>query len=252
MAKATGWIPQQHGAWAMIFVPYSVGAVQAVHVRPFTWADVTLGLTWLVGYFAYNAAVLVLKSPAKQRPRYYPPPATYAGAATAFGLATLGLRGWEILWWAPAYGLLVGSALWLAAHKRERSVLSGVLTVIASCGLMAVLRLTPGVPMPTPAEWATMVGVTAYFVGTILHVKALIRERRDPASARRSLAYHVVFLVAAVVAAVLGWLTWWWPAFWAVLVARSIWMPRVQRTAKQIGLTEMVLSICLVAIAIAA
>ncbi|NHB85226.1 hypothetical protein G7085_12930 [Tessaracoccus sp. HDW20] len=81
-------------------------------------------------------------------------------------------------------------SLWLAASKRERTLLSGVLTIVASCGLMGVLRVSPGVPMLTATEAAEMAAVTLYFIGTVLHVKALIRERNDPHSATRSLVYH--------------------------------------------------------------
>ena len=47
---AAGWVPKQHGAWAMIVVPYVTGLVLAERLRPLDWGDATLGLTWLVGH----------------------------------------------------------------------------------------------------------------------------------------------------------------------------------------------------------
>jgi len=237
-----GWVPKQHGAWAMILVPYLAGLVMARDARPLGPGDLTLGLTWLLGYFAYSAATLTLKAPAKRRTRYAPALAVYAAAAAVAGLVTLALTGPVLLWWAPAYAVLVTWALYLAASRRERSLQSGVLTVVASCGLMAVLQPWGA---DDPTRWrdvAMMVALTAYFVGTVLHVKALIRERNDPASAVRSQAYHAAVALVMVAAVGAGWLGWWWLTWAAALVARSFWMPRARRRPAQIGVMETLLS----------
>ncbi|QXT63181.1 YwiC-like family protein [Tessaracoccus palaemonis] len=250
MAKSSSWVPRQHGAWAMLLVPSIVGVALASRVRPLGWADLTLCLTWLVGYFAFSAAVLVLKSTPKRRGRHYSALATYGVAAAALGVATLILRGPTLLWWVPVYALLLGPALWWAATRRERSLASGVTTVLASCGLMAVLRLVPGAPQPTASEWALMAIVTLYFVGTVLHVKALIRERNDPTSARRSVAYHATVAALIVAAIAVGWLGWPWILFAVALPARAWWMPRAPRRPMQIGLLEVALSVALLALAV--
>ena len=239
---AAGWVPKQHGAWAMIVVPYVTGLVLAGRLRPLDWGDATLGLTWLVGYLAFNAATLWLKAPATRRATYVPALLTYLGTAAGFGLATLAVKGWAILAWAPAYAVVLGLSLWLAASKRERSILSGVLTVIASCGLMAVLRPWPAVDPTRWPDLAVMVAITAYFVGTVLHVKALIRERNDPSSARRSGIYHLALLRAVLTAIAAAELSWPWALWAAAIAARSLWMPRARRTPLQIGLVEIALS----------
>ena len=248
MAKSTGWVPQQHGAWAMIVVPYLTGLTMASRLRPLDLGDATLGLTWLVGYFAFSAAVLTLKSPAKRRATYYPPLATYLAGTSAFGLVTLTFKGWPLLYWVPVYAVLVGVSLWLANTRRERAALSGVLTIVASCGLMAVLRVAPGSPRLTPAEAVVMAAVTLYFIGTVLHVKALIRERNDPASATRALVYHLVLAALLVAAAAAGMVAWPWVVWAIALAARTWWMPRVKRTPMQIGLVEIAASAVLIAL----
>lgn len=237
-----GWVPKQHGAWAMIVVPYLAGLVMARDARPLGPGDVTLGLTWLLGYFAYNAATLTLKAPASRRARYTPALLVYGAATTLMGLGTLAILGPALLWWVPLYAVLVSWALWLAASRRERSLGSGVLTVVASCGLMAVLQPWGA---DDPTRWrdvAMMVALTAYFVGTVLHVKALIRERNDPASAVRSQAYHGALALVMIAAVGAGWLGWWWLTWAAALVARSFWMPRAPRRPAQIGVMEILLS----------
>ena len=132
----------------MIVVPYLVGLAMTARVRPLGPGDALLGVTWLVGYFAFNSLVHVLKVPAKRRPAHYPPLTVYGAVAGLAGIGTLLLTGWSLLYWVPAYAVLLGTSLYLASTKRERALLSGVLTVIASCGLMAVLRIGPDVPLP--------------------------------------------------------------------------------------------------------
>lgn len=240
--RTAGWVPRQHGAWAMLVVPYLAGLVMAQDARPFGPGDVTLGVTWLLGYFAYNAATLALKAPRTRRDRYYPAVVAYGAATLILGLMTLSLKGWSLLWWVPVYAVLVSWALWLAASRRERTLQSGVLTVVASCGLMAVLQPWAA---EDPTRWrdvAAMLVLTAYFVGTVLHVKALIRERNDPTAARRSQAYHAVVGLVAVAAVGAGWLGWWWLTWAAALVVRSFWMPRAPRRPAQIGVVEILLS----------
>lgn len=244
MAKGAskGWMTNQHGAWAMIIVPFLAGLILVAPYRPLDGGDAALGVTWLIGYFAYHALTLALKAAPRRRPSYYPAVAVYGAIAVVAGLVTLWFRGWSLLLWAPVYAVLLGSALWLAASKRERTVLSGVLTIVASCGLMAVLRSTAGVDFVRADEVAVMVAITAYFVGTVLHVKALIRERNDPRSAKRSLGYHVALGLLVLAAAVVGWLGWAWPVWAAALIVRAWWLPRQRRSPGQIGVVEIVAS----------
>lgn len=248
--RPTGWVPQQHGAWAMIIVPFLAGLVLAGRARPLDLGDVTLGVTWLVGYFAFSAAVLALKAAPRRRPSYYPALVTYAAIAGGLALVTLYVKGWALLVWAPVYVVLVGGSLWLASTKRERAVLSGVVTIVASCGLMAVLRLVPGSPAPTPSEWTAMAAITAYFVGTVFHVKALIRERNNPKSANRSLLFHTLVLWMMVAAFTAGWVTWPWLVFALALVARSWFMPKSSPRPAAIGTVEIVLSAAVLALTV--
>lgn len=240
--KTRGWLPNQHGAWAMIVVPFLVGLLLVVPYRSLDLGDLTLGVTWLVGYFAFDALVGILKSPAKRRSAYYRAFGTYAVVAGVAGVLTLYVRGTSILWWVPVYAVLLGTALYLAATKRERSVLSGVLTIVASCGLMGVLRGSAGVDFLRADEAAVMVAVTAYFIGTVFHVKALIRERNNPRSTPRSLIYHGLLAAAVAAATVVGWLTWGWVLWAGVLVLRAWWLPRKRRKPMQIGLVEIAMS----------
>lgn len=76
-----GWVPQQHGAWAMLVVPYLLGAIGLVRsggTGPREWVVLPLlFVTWMIGYFAFNAATLWLKARPRRRPAFVRPILTY-------------------------------------------------------------------------------------------------------------------------------------------------------------------------------
>ncbi len=78
----------------MLATPLAVG-VLASHPR---WVQLPLAATWLVGYFAFFATGLWLKS--GRRSRFLPPVRAYAVAAALLGALTLVLRP-GLLRWTP-------------------------------------------------------------------------------------------------------------------------------------------------------
>lgn len=255
--RPPGWIPDQHGAWAMITIP----ALSGVVLAGWEWVHLPLLLFWWVGYFAFQAGALWLKS--RRKARYLPPVRTYALAALPFGLAVLLLRP-ELALWAPVFAPLVAIAVWAAMARRERGLLNDTATVLAAA-LMVPVAFSAAAPLDD-SRWPWVIVVTAvefaYFWGTIPHVKALIRERDNPAYHWFSAIYHAVGAAIVVVAAALGSLTttplggWFLAATWVGLAVRAAWMPAHQhRTAPMrpivIGMTEVVFSL-LVAFALLA
>src|SRR5690606_29814185 len=75
MRRPPGWVPNQHGAWAMLVLPVAVGALRA---GP-RWDHLHLLVAWLVAYLAFFAAGTWLRS--RRRARYRPALVTYAAAA---------------------------------------------------------------------------------------------------------------------------------------------------------------------------
>ena len=253
MARTTGWVPHQHGAWAMLVVPFVAGVVlrtrdasPAVHLLPeFAF--------WMLGYFAFHAASQWLKAAPKRRPAFVRPTLTYAVASGAFGLLTLLLAGWGLLGWAPFYLPLLLPALWLAAQRHERATVGGALT-IAAASLMtlvarydspAALAADPGARTPL----LTAALVFAYFFGTVLYVKTNIRERGNPTFLAASVAWHAAATAACLALAAGAAWPGWWSGFFAVTTVRAILVPRRRpaATARQVGIGEAVLSTLLVA-----
>lgn len=248
-ATRNGWVPKQHGAWAMLIVPYLLGVVMAVRAGVAGPWLLPLFAFWMLGYFAFNAASLWLKSAARRRPAVVPALGTYAAASALMGVATLALGGWGMTWWVLAYLPLVLPALWLAAQRNERATLGGALTV-AAASLMALVARFPdprslldaGAAATAPVLVAVL--VFAYFFGTVLYVKTNIRERNNPAYLRVSIAWHAAWTLIAAALAAAGHLAWWWTLFFAATTARAWLVPGRGWTAKRIGIIEGVF--CLV------
>lgn len=233
----------------MVTVPALSGAALA----GFAPLHLPLLLLWWVGYFAFQAMALWLKS--HRRAKYFPPVRAYTLAAAPFAVAVLAMRP-ALAWWALAFAPLVGIAVWAAWTRNERGMLNDLATVLAAC-LMIPVAFSAAAPLTDPAwpwVWTVTAVELAYFWGTIPHVKALIRERGNPAFARLTVGYHAACAAVVGVAAALGWLAeaplGGWPlvAVWLALTARTAWMTGRQRVAGPfrpavIGFTEVVFSL---------
>ena len=255
--RSPGWIPNQHGAWAMLVIPLLLGIIASGPA----WVHLPLALVWVVGYFAFYAAGLWLK--ARLKKKYLPPVRAYAIMLIVPAVAVLVLQP-ELVVWGLVFSPLVAISLWCSYQRRDRSILNDSVTVLAAC-LMLPVAYSAGLP-PTPlpdvvgwlaqpgpvgwaAVWAATVLVLGYFFGTVLYVKSLIRRRGDRRFLAVSVGYHAVagVVLAALVAAV-GQA--WWPtaAMFALLTARAWWVPRTAAKPVQFGLGEFGASV-LVAVA---
>lgn len=253
----SGWVPKQHGAWAMLVTPFALGT--ALHVVEVGWAWYLLPLLacWLLGYFAFSAASLWLKS--RFKPRFRRPVLAYAGLAGGFGVLALWGAGPALIAWAAVYLPLAALTLWLVAHRRERSTLSGLLT-IAGAALMAVTTRYPDPasalsPGAAPAWWLAALSF-AYFFGTVPYVKTLIRERGHRSWVVGSVAYHLIATLLVAAAAGAGTLSWAWCGFFAVATIRALVVPWAGPmagqtvTPKQAGIGEVALTLLFAAIAL--
>lgn len=246
----------------MITVPALVGVV----IGGPSWRHIPLLAAWWVGYFLFHAASLWLKS--RRKARYFPPVRAYALATAPLLIATLITAPW-LIGWALYLMPLAAISAWCIARRKDRSLLNDVATITAAClmtmvtfdaatrppTLLAGLAFDPAGTLGADPSWAwrACAALTVYFIGTIPHVKSLIRERRNPRYWAGSIGYHALALIAAIAVVALGH----WPRPLAsvllILAAtltliRAIVMPLIQRRRgspirpMHIGLVEIGLS----------
>src|SRR5262245_54088196 len=102
------YIPPQHGAWAMLLLPWLVGVLTA----GFRWVQLPLLGAWLAGYLFSYYLLQAIKS---RRPgRFRAQLRAYAIPTFLLGGLVLALRP-HLLWYAPVYALLLGVNLAYAA-----------------------------------------------------------------------------------------------------------------------------------------
>jgi hypothetical protein len=227
--RAPGWVPNQHGAWAMLATPLLVGILAGGPA----WTHLPLTAFWFLGYFAFFATGLWLKS--RRKVRYRRPVIVYGVAATVAGALTL-LADPTLLRWAPVFVLPLGVGLLASALRDERSLWSGVATTIGS-SLMTVVAYDAGGGADLGRAWLLAGILAAYFVGTVLYVKTLIRERDSAAYYWLSVGFHSAATLTLI--PLCAPLT---PVF-AALTARAAIAPAFRITPKQAGMGEVLATV---------
>lgn len=272
--SARGWIPDYHGAWAMVFVPITLGIV----LGGWTPAQVPLYLLWVIGYFCFFA--LTKWFVARRNSLYAMPVKVYTCISVVLGILTIWWAP-KLLLWAPWFAILVIATVVLIKVRKERTMAARSITVAAGV-LMGAVSYDLGtdfqragfplLPVPVNTTMAALPGhnwsssVTGwnwmwlvclvlflYFFGTVPVVKTVIRERRSTPHLVFSIAFHAVVAVLALVSAILSWTGWILFALFVVLLARSAYFPLSMRyqgkkwRAKTIGITELVFTVLVIA-----
>ncbi len=229
----------------MLAVPLLLGVAVS---RPSAW-QLVLAATAVTGYLAAASAQGFLRS--RGGGRYRAPLIVYGGAFGALGL----LLAWTHPILLMALVVLVpaaGTALWAARPGAGRAITASLAAVV-----QALVLLPAGAVLGGPFDWLVVGRATLlaaiYFLGTVLVVRSVIRERGNGGFAALSVGYH---LGAVTLAGLL--LPWAYAAYVAALAVRAAALPVLQlRWARsgrrlrpiQVGIVEIVASAALVALA---
>lgn len=254
------WVPNQHGAWAMLVSPAVLGLISGVVMgvrtdAPLSYLAVlfTVLVAWFFGYFAFFAFGLAVKARNPQRRARYLKPVCVYGAVALAGIVVALLLQPALAWWVVPFAPLVAIAVGETVRGRGRSTLSGVSTTVASALLYPALTMVGQSGAATPLDvqplaWASMVFLAVYFSGTIPFVKSMIRERGNPRYLAGSIVYHGV-AVLAVLGVALLWSVGWvagllMVATMVIALARAIYIPLAARggaewSPKRLGMVEM-------------
>ncbi len=220
----------------MLVSPVVVGVV-ATSPR---WVHLPLVLLWFVGYLAFFAAGLWLRS--GRRARYLPPVRAYALAALPLGAAVLLVRP-DLVVWVPLFVPLLLAGLWFASRRQDRSLAGGLVTIVAAV-LMTPVVYDAGGGTDRATAWTLTVVLGGYFVGTLFYVKTMIRERDSRTHYRLSVGYHVAVALA------MAFVSWWLGVVFGVLAVRAAVLPGRGLTPEQVGVGEIVANLAVVVVAL--
>ncbi|MEV6348063.1 YwiC-like family protein [Actinoplanes sp. NPDC051851] len=222
------FVPPQHGAWAMLLLPYLAGVCSA----GFRWPDLPLLGAWLGGYLLSYFVFQAIKSrrPARYRQQFL----IYGLATLVFGVPTV-LAEPSLLLFAPVYAVLLAVNAWYAYRRRERALLNDLSSVLQSSLMVFVVGAIAG--QTVGHEIAPFLVVFLYLTGAVFYVKTMIRERESPGYHRASIAVHAVALALVCVLGLFATL------IFAFLLARAWSLPGRGLTPKRVGLIEIAASV---------
>ncbi|WP_435920930.1 YwiC-like family protein [Paenibacillus sp. DYY-L-2] len=224
-----GYLPKQHGAWAMLLIPFLSGMFAA---QP-KWIHALLFAGWLLVYLFSFPLLQLIRTKKKQL--YAKPVFFYAALLIP---VAAGLLIWEpgLFVWLPLFIPLFIVNCWFAKRNRERAFLNDLAAVIQFCFMVFVAYDIGGGSDRMLAAELFVLNVL-YFTGTIFFVKTIIREKNNPRFYRLSIVYHVLLLAISAALFPLAVLI---P--FGVLLIRAVFTPRTKITVKRCGILEIVYS----------
>jgi hypothetical protein len=248
----TRWVPNQHGAWAMLALPIVVGVAAS---RPSPWHFV---LT-VAAFSCYLASASVQAARRARRRDVSVLPAVVYGVV--FAITGLALVADFPLLLAAAVVLIPAAAVAVGGARpgTRRDLANSFAQVLQALVLVPAAGLVSGAFDAGRIAVATVVAA-GYLVGTVLVVRSVLRERGNAGATRLSGGWHLGLVGLAVVALAAGRLPAAYFLLAACLAVRALLLPRVERrragTARplrpvQVGIVEIMASLGVAAVTLA-
>ncbi|MEU7578040.1 YwiC-like family protein [Streptomyces sp. NPDC041068] len=230
------WLPNQHGAWAMLAVPFTAGVFLGGAGAGPRWAHLPLFVAWLAGYVAAFHAQQWLRlrrlSRNPKAPRRHVRPALVSAAVcAACGMPLLFAYPWLLLAAACA-APFVAVNTYYAWRNRERALVNGLAAVVPACGMLLVALRVGGGDLAD--GWRPALACLLFFAGTVPYVKTMIRERDSRSHYWASVTYHALAVPAAYA------LSPWLAVLFAAYLARAALLPGKGLKAAVVGAVEVV------------
>lgn len=241
------WVPRQHGAWAMLALPFLLG-IAASHASP--W-QIVLGVAALAAYL--GSAAFQAWSRARRPTSYRPPILVYGAIVVVLGGVLV--IAWPALLLAAVVVLPAGALVFRGARPgTPRDLVNSFAQVAQALVLVPAAAYVSG-DFELARVAAYLAVAAAYLVGTVLVVRSVLRERGNDRFAALSIGFHAAVTIGAVVA-----LPWPYGLLAAGLTVRAIALPVIQRrragTSRplrpiHVGIVEIVASLAVVVVAFA-
>ncbi len=221
------FLPKQHGAWAMVIIPFWLGAIQG----GFVWQHVPFFIGWLLLYLATYPMLLLFKG--KKRLFYTKWTFIYLVPAILLLLFPL-FKNPSIIY----FGLLMIPFFIINAcysYKNNDRALLNDLSAITAFSFAGLASSFLGSGKVTSAAFLVFAASILFFIGCTFYVKTMIRERKNIFFKWISWIFHILVPVLWLI---LG--------FWIAAIAylpslfRAIKFYGKPLSAKQVGIYEIV------------
>lgn len=231
MSLVRTWLPNQHGAWAMLITPVIVGGL----FGGFTIWHVGLLIAWLSAYCLNFFTGLVVKS---RRPHRYVRQLSVYGLLTILFALPLVVTFPRLLLLGVVAAPVFAANLLFIVQRHERAWLNDVLGIVLATAVGFGAFIIGGQATDVDTVMSGLAVVAGYFVGTVFYVKTNIRERGSQRWLLASIGFHTAFTVF------LTWQRWWvLVALGLLATVRAVVVPRLEWTPKRVGLLEIVFTL---------
>jgi hypothetical protein len=244
-------LPKEHGAWAMLYVPFVLGVAVAGHVN---WPILLLLLSTTAIFISRESLLEWRRAQARGRDNAEAGRMLLLYLALAAALGAPLILAFKLFWLIPLG--LVGAALLLinseqATRLEERSMSSEVMAIGGLTLTAPAAYYTTSGQWNVTAFWLWLLSLL-YFASSVFYIKLRIyrlnpRKQTEQRQAWRSCAVYHSFLITALLALIFaGSLSLF--AFIAFLpvMARTFWgmfKPRAQVNLTRAGILEIAYSL---------
>ncbi|QHE53832.1 YwiC-like family protein [Pontibacillus sp. HMF3514] len=224
-------LPKQHGAWAMLLVPFILGITSS----EFSWVHLPLLLGWLGLYLSTYPMLMVFKG--KKRDLHLKWTGIYMGIAIIFLVVVL-LNEWRMMIFGLFMLPLFLINIYYAKKKKDRAFANDVTAIIVFCiGGAASYYLGAGTL--DMKGWSVVSLSFLFFLGSTFYIKTMIREKKNAKFKWYSWIYHVLLIIGVVL--ITGSFMWGIPFIPSVIRAFVLYGKKL--TIMQIGIIEIINSL---------
>jgi hypothetical protein len=223
-------LPREHGSWFMFLIPLLLGAL----LTGFSSNEWLLIPSAFFAFLAITPATLLLKNP-KQKSTYWNWLFFYLGVSAGIGVSLIP-HHLGLLLLLPIIVLSFGINLYFIKKKSERHLLNDLFGTLAlTLSFLAAYYVGKGhLDHAAFWEWAYLF---LFFYGSSLHIKSLIRERKNPLMKMASIGYALGLLVLFSLLRVSIWVQ----AGQLISFIRVLALPQTTKlSVKVIGIIEII------------
>lgn len=184
-------IPKQHGAWAMLIIPFLLGA----YAGGFSWIHIPLFLGWLLLYLATYPLLMFFKL--RRKTIYLKWFYRYFSIAIILLIIPL-MFHFEVIYFGVIMIPFFLINLYYAKKKKERAFINDVAAILSFCiGGIASFYLGRG--ELTEEAFILSIFCLLFFVGSTFYVKTMIREKKNPLYKWLSWGYHLLLVIGLII-----------------------------------------------------
>lgn len=182
------FIPKEHGAWAMLFVPLLLGTFlyepNGYHLLFF------MSITLL--YMATSPFLVFIRKP-KRRKEAQPAFLIYAVTGILLLVPVVIKFPFLFVFFIIVFPLFTLNIMF-AKVKQERAFLNDVVAIVAFSLLLLMCTYIAVEEIPITAFIVAGLSIV-FFIGSVFHVKVFIRERGNSSFLRWARVYHSIWII---------------------------------------------------------